>query len=229
MSKNMAFKDISDKFFGRRKGRPLTKQKQNLFDEGLSNYALEDNEHLFEQIELKAQQFDQTVLEIGFGHGEHVHWRAKETPESLWIGCELFENGIANLLHLIDEAPIHDNLLIYKEHGKKLLKQLPQHYLDGAYLLFADPWPKKRHAGRRFVSQENLALFYHVLKPGAELRIASDDPTLIEWMDEQFIEFEKFQIEVSCWRDEEKDVPITKYEKKAIREGRVPKFWRLTT
>lgn len=223
----MSFKAISDRFFGRRKGRPLTKQKQFLFDKALAPIRLDDNEQLFDQIDQHAKNFKKSVLEIGFGHGEHIHWRAANTPDTLWVGCELFENGIAHLLSLIDADPIHNNLLIYTEHARRLLKQLPANYLDEAYLLFADPWPKKRHATRRFLSQDNLSLFLNALKPGGKLKIASDDPTLIEWVDEQIALFGKFKVTLHCWRDDETGVPITKYEQKAIREGRTPKFWIL--
>jgi len=196
-----------------------------LFDQALFDYHLEDNEQLLSVLDEKAQNFEQVFLEIGFGHGEHIHWQAQNMPQTLWLGCELFENGIAHLLSLIHKSALHDNLLIYTEHARKLLKQLPENYLDGAYLLFADPWPKKRHAERRFISQENLALFYHVLKSGAELRIASDDCVLIAWIDEQLEIFNRFEVKLRCWRDQEIKIPMTKYEKKALREGRIPKFW----
>ena len=109
--------------------------------------------------------------------GEHLAWQAARHPEIGFIGAELFLNGVAGLLGHLARAGI-GNVRIHPDDARPLLKALADRSIGRAFLLFPDPWPKARHARRRFVSPETLAALARILKPGAELRIASDDPRL---------------------------------------------------
>ena len=130
-------------------------------------------------------------LEVGFGGGEHALAQVAAHPEAALIACEVFENGICSLLsRLVPGGRRGDRAAAAATCGSGptmrgcLLRRLPDACLDRLFLLFPDPWPKARHAKRRFVHPALLPLVARVLKPGAEWRIASDDPTYQAWVAE---------------------------------------------
>ena len=144
------------------------------------------------------------------------------------IGCEVFLNGIATLLAQISER---DNIRIYPEDARDLLDALPDGSLDRVFLLFPDPWPKRRHAARRFIQPGNLDLLARLMKPGAEFRFGSDDPTYIGWGLAHLMKHPAFRWTAESpadWRARPADWPPTRYEAKALREGREPAFFRFT-
>src|SRR5690606_25608512 len=116
---------------------------------------------------------DRCVLEIGYGGGEHLVRQAAGHPATGFIGCEVFSGGIAKLVQAVD-AEGHDNIRLFTDDALKLLVKLPDAALDGAYLLYPDPWPKTRHHKRRFVSPTTLRQLARVLKPGSLFRFATD-------------------------------------------------------
>jgi tRNA (guanine-N7-)-methyltransferase len=169
-------------------------------------------------------------LEVGFGGGEHAIAQVRANPEVTLIACEVFENGICSLLSaLVPEgsealAPLPPNLLVWTDDARILLRTLPDASLDRLFLLFPDPWPKARHAKRRFVHPEMLPLLARVLKPGAEWRVASDDPTYQAWVatvmapQALFATTEPATERPAGW-------PPTRYEAKALKAGRQPLYW----
>ncbi len=169
-------------------------------------------------------------LEVGFGGGEHARAQVAAHTDAALIACEVFANGICSLLSpLVAEGaeatgPLPGNLRLWAEDARILLRLLPDSCLDRLFLLFPDPWPKARHAKRRFVHPAALPLLARVLKPGAEWRVASDDPTYQDWvmavMADQslFTPPEPVTIRPAGW-------PGTRYEAKALRAGRVPFYW----
>jgi tRNA (guanine-N7-)-methyltransferase len=173
-------------------------------------------------------------LEIGFGGGEHALAQIAAAPATTLYACEVFENGICSLLsRLVPEggeatAPLPANLRIWDEDAKLLLRRLPDACLDRVFLLFPDPWPKARHAKRRFVHPALLPEVMRVMRPGAEWRIASDDPTYQAWVDSVFAGQASFRI-VTRTTERPDDAgapwPGTRYEAKAIKAGRVPVYW----
>ena len=160
-------------------------------------------------------------LEIGFGGGEHLHHLAGEHPQIQFIGCEIFVNGVAMLLGKLRAEP-RDNLKLFTRDVRDLFAKLPDQSVSRAYLNYPDPWPKARHHRRRFVTPEYLAALHRVMKPGAELRMASDIPDYIRQTHEE-VPGQGFRLTY------ESGEPYpgwtrTRYEAKAVREGRVPHY-----
>jgi tRNA (guanine-N7-)-methyltransferase len=169
-------------------------------------------------------------LEVGFGGGEHALAQVRENPDATLIACEVFENGICSLLSaLVPEgeeaaAPLPPNLRLWTDDARILLRDLPDASLDRLFLLFPDPWPKARHAKRRFVHPATLPLLARVLKPGAEWRIASDDPTYQAWVRDVMAAQSMFRGGEPVGERPER-WPPTRYEAKALRAGRRPLYW----
>lgn len=204
------------KVFGRRKGRPLRVRKSMLVEEFLPRMrvALPSGGPLIVARPL--------WLEIGFGGGEHLAAQAKAHPDSHFIGCEPFLNGVASLCdHL--ERDGTTNVGIYDDDARPILDALPDASVDRCFVLFADPWPKKRHAERRFIGPENLPRLARVIAPGGLLRLASDHPCLIEWMREQVTLCPEFK-NIHDSETPPADWVQTRYQEKAIEAGRVPVF-----
>jgi len=169
---------------------------------------------------------------VGFGGGEHTLAQIAMHPEAGLIACEVFVNGLCSLLSRVvpeggeAEAPLPGNLLVWDQDARTLIRALPDAFLDRMFLLFPDPWPKARHAKRRFVHPALLAELARVLKPGAEFRIASDDPTYQGWVAEVLAAQAFFEVpQPAATRPE--GWPPTRYEAKALAAGRKPLYWSL--
>ena len=216
--------------YGRRRGRPLRQGQRNLLTDLLPRIAVTLPEHgaldparLFEPLPRD------TWLEIGFGGGEHLAAQAAAHPDIGMIGCEVFETGIAKLLAEIDRRAL-GNVRILADDARLLLAALPGARIGRAFILFPDPWPKQRHHKRRLVGEETLAALARVMKDGAELRLATDDPDYLRWMLERVTVHPDFEWLVggpADWRTRPADWPATRYEAKAIAAGRRPAFLRL--
>ncbi|HEY0183766.1 MAG TPA: tRNA (guanine(46)-N(7))-methyltransferase TrmB [Rhodopila sp.] len=169
-------------------------------------------------------------LEVGFGGGEHALAQVRAHPEATLIACEVFENGICSLLSALvpegDEAsaPLPPNLRLWTDDARVLLRRLPDASLDRLFLLFPDPWPKARHAKRRFVHPAMLPLLARVMRLGAEWRVASDDPTYQAWVRDVMATQTLFEI-VPPATTRPDGWPPTRYEAKALRAGRQPLYW----
>lgn len=162
-------------------------------------------------------------LEIGFGGGEHLVHMAARYPEIGIIGCEPFVNGVAMLLGKIRQAGVA-NLLIHPGDVRDLFDVLPDASIDKAFLNYPDPWPKARHHRRRFVTPGYLGQLARVLKPGAEFRVATDIPDYVRQTHEE-VPQAGFDLvaeagEGGAWED----WISTRYEQKALREGRSPHY-----
>lgn len=164
-------------------------------------------------------------LEIGFGGGEHMVHQAVQNPDVGLIGAEPFINGVAMLLGKIRKAGA-DNILIHPGDARDLMDALPAGSISKAFLLYPDPWPKARHHRRRFVTQEHLAPLHRCLAPGAEFRIATDIPDYVRQALEEVPKagFAWLAEHASDWREPWHDWMSTRYEQKALREGRVPHY-----
>ncbi len=171
----------------------------------------------------------ETWLEVGFGGGEHAHALAAANPDIGLIAAEVFENGICSMLSRLapegEDPQIPANLRLFTDDARPLLRAMPDGYLGKLFLMFPDPWPKARHAKRRFVHPELLAEAARVLKQGGEWRIASDDPTYQAWTDEVLAAQTAFTVTRATTRPS--GWPPTRYEAKAIAAGRQPVYWSL--
>ncbi len=166
-------------------------------------------------------------LEIGFGGGEHLVHLSRSRPDVAIIGCEPFVNGVAMLLSKLRDAPA-DNIAIHPGDVRDLFDVLPDRSIGRAYLLYPDPWPKKKHHKRRFVTPEHLLPLARVLRPGAELRLATDIPDYVRQSLEEVPRagFEWLAERPQDWRTPWPGWLSTRYEQKALREGRVPHYLR---
>lgn len=212
-----------NRLYGRSSGHKLRKGQQELIDKLLPAIAVPA------EGELTAQRLfgdDRPLhLEIGFGGGEHLAHRADLLPDHGFIGCEPFVNGVATALaHVRDQRLA--NVRIHMGDALDVLRRLPDESLLMVYLLHPDPWPKARHAKRRMVNDGPLALIAAKLQPGGELRLATDDPTYLNWslmvMQRWTGTFEWLVNQPGEWLRYPSGWPETRYAAKARREGRVP-------
>ena len=211
---------------GRIKGAKLSARKQRLCDELLPTLRLSPPQQADSLVpaSLFANAPSQIWLEIGFGGGEHLAWQAAHNPDIGMIGCEPFLNGVAKLLVYIDEQELQ-NIRIRDDDAVHVLQALAPASIDRLFLLHPDPWPKKRHHKRRFVSPHILDLMAKVLKRGAELRFASDIAHYVFWTLKHMAQRTDFQWSAQSakdWRTRPDDWPATRYGQKALRQGRPP-------
>ena len=163
-------------------------------------------------------------LEIGFGAGEHLAGQAARRRAIGFIGCEVFLNGLASALAHIDREKL-TNVRVLHEDARGLLSRLPDASIQRVYLLFPDPWPKRRHKERRFTGRANLDALARVMADGAELRIASDDMGYIRWTLENIRlhpDLAWLARRPQDWRQPPADWIPTRYQEKAIKAGRNP-------
>ena len=167
-------------------------------------------------------------LEIGFGGAEHLIWQARHNPDVTLIGCEPFIDGVVKALSAIDQQGL-TNIHLHADDARPLLRWLHPASLDRAFILFPDPWPKKKHVKRRLISKSLLDLLARAMKPGAELRIGTDIGDYARTLLAAFAVTPAFDWTATSpqdWRERPADWPPTRYEAKAIREGRPRYFFR---
>jgi tRNA (guanine-N7-)-methyltransferase len=170
----------------------------------------------------------QVWLEIGFGGAEHLVWQARHNPHVGLIGCEVFADGIVKAVSAIEEQAL-GNVRLYPEDARDLLRWLPEASLSRVFILFPDPWPKKRHVKRRLVTRALLDLLARAMAPGAELRIATDIGDYARTILLAARGHPAFAWQVSGpqdWRERGADWPQTRYEAKARGDGRRCYFFR---
>ncbi|WP_374829000.1 tRNA (guanosine(46)-N7)-methyltransferase TrmB [Paenochrobactrum pullorum] len=223
MSDEMKKSRATEAFFGRRHGKPL-RPHQKMLREGLLPELLIDlNERAPQDLcSLFAAPVENVRMEIGFGGGEHLMHEAGRTPQSGFIGVEPFVNGMAKMLGTLHETPLQ-NIRLYDDDATEVLDWLPDNSLAGIDLFYPDPWHKKRHWKRRFVSQKNLDRFARVLKSGGRFRFASDIESYVNWTLQHCDSHQAFEWQASSsadWNTPYEGWPGTRYEAKAFREGR---------
>jgi tRNA (guanine-N7-)-methyltransferase len=204
------------KLYGRRKGPKLSERQAGLRRTLLGELAYVPGGD-------PLQQFPNSVkevwLEVGFGAGEHLVWQAQHNPEVGMIGAEPYEMGMAKLLTKLEEIPLN-TVRLFEGDGRDIIEALPDASLGRFFLLFPDPWPKTRHHKRRFLQMAMLDELARVLKPGAELRFATDDKSYLPYALERLMAHPAFvwlAEGVSDWKSRPPDWPPTRYEAKAIK------------
>jgi tRNA (guanine-N7-)-methyltransferase len=175
-----------------------------------------------------AALFDRPVdavwLEIGFGAGEHLVTQARAHPQVGLIGCEPFVNGVAKVLQAIEAEPaLGETVRLYADDARLLVDALPDASIERLFILFPDPWPKRRHWGRRIVGPETIPAFARVLKPGGLMRLATDHPGYLRWMlfhltrtEAGRAAFDWLDEGPGDWARREADWPETRYETKRL-------------
>jgi tRNA (guanine-N7-)-methyltransferase len=203
--------------YGRRKGPKLSGRQSDL------------RRTLFPQLNLALRtgadpasyfgSVKEVWLEVGFGAGEHLFWQAQIHPGIGVIGAEPYEMGTAKLLAKLDETPL-SNVRLFEGDGRDVIEALPDASLGRFFLLFPDPWPKTRHHKRRFLQTQMLDQLARVLKPGAELRFATDDKSYLPYALERLVAHPAFAWMAegpNDWKSRPADWPPTRYETKAIK------------
>jgi tRNA (guanine-N7-)-methyltransferase len=166
------------------------------------------------------------TLEIGFGGGEHLAAQARAHRDTGFIGCEPFVNGMAKLLAVVDAEDL-SNVRLWDRDATELLPLLPAGAIDTVYLLYPDPWPKRRQRKRRFISDESLRALARIMRGGGELRFATDIDDYAGWVLARVLrsaDFEWTAMRADDWRRPWDGWPGTRYEAKAAHEGRAPAY-----
>ncbi len=217
-------------FYGRRKGKHLKASQERYVEEDLA--ALSPGPVGWDEnpdrtpLDLDTMFGGKPVwLEIGFGGGEHLVNQAASNPDVGIIGCEPYINGVAMLLGKIRKANV-DNLRVFPGDARDLFDVLPDASISKAFLLYPDPWPKARHHRRRFVTPEHLEPLARVMASGTKLRVATDIEDYVRQTLEEVPRhgFHWLAERPSDWREPWSDWVSTRYEQKALREGRSPHY-----
>ena len=221
-----------DKVFGRRKGKRLSSRQKNNIEFHLSKFSVfkmnDDGSFKIGKIDLTSlfENLKENELEIGFGMGDFLFQKALAQPNVGFLGCEVYENGVASLLTRIIEANL-SNVLIHSGNCTDLLDNLSGAELNAVHLLFPDPWPKSKHHKRRFFTKENIDKMYCALRRGGCIFIATD--------------IEEYAIQINLCMGERSDFEIknfvikdfkfplgknfqTKFERKAYAFNRTPRY-----
>jgi tRNA (guanine-N7-)-methyltransferase len=209
--------------FGRRKGPSLSAHQAGLFHTLLPQIALLPEANRDPRSYFANAPVTDVWLEIGFGGGEHLVWQTEAHRDVGMIGAEPYVSGVAKLLSKL-ARPEADraNIRVYTEDAADIIEALPESCLGRVFILFPDPWPKTRHHKRRFIQMAMLDEFARVMKPGAEIRFATDDKGYLVWALERFCAHPAFlwlARSAADWRARSSDWPETRYEAKAIRGG----------
>ena len=214
------------RLYGRRQGHKLRLGQAALVEETLAPLSVPE-----------AGPLDATTLfgddrplelEIGFGAGEHLAGQAAMRPGTGFIGCEPFLNGVVGVLGHIRDGAL-TNVRLHMGDALDVVERLPDASLSRVYLLHPDPWPKARHAKRRMVNHGPLDAIVAKLKPGAEFRLGTDDPTYCRWAMMIMNQRRDFVWTATTPHDfltRPDDWPETRYERKARRQGHEVWYFR---
>ena len=212
------------RFFGRRHGRRLRAGRRGLLERVLPDVRIVPPPEAasLDPRSVFGKPVKDIWLEIGFGAGEHLAAQAERNPDVGFIGCEPFVTGVASTLAKIDSLKL-DNVRILDDDARMLLTGLADACIDRAFILFSDPWPKKRHHHRRFINSANLDLLARILRQGGELRFATDHMDFVRWTLEHISRNRAFAWLAESpddWRNRPADWIETRYEAKALAKGK---------
>ena len=210
---------------GRRVGRPLRAQQRERVARTLPAIAI-DLMTLDAPAGIFAKPVDEIRMEIGFGGGEHLADEAERQPDVGFIGCEPFRNGVAKMVERVEARGL-GNVRLHCGDASLVLDRLPDAALAQVDILYPDPWPKRRQRKRRFISDDSLATLARVMRSGAELRFATDIDDYAGWVLARILRSGRFTwtaADARAWRSAWQPWSSTRYEAKALREGRKPVY-----
>jgi tRNA (guanine-N7-)-methyltransferase len=213
-------------FFGRRSGKRLHRGQEALCRDLLPALSITLGDSVLD-LDLLFPGRQRRALEIGYGGGEHLIRLAGLSPGTGFIGCEVFSGGVAKLVQAIT-AEGFDNIRLFTDDALKLMVKLPAASLDAAYLLYPDPWPKRRHHKRRFVSPLTLSELARVLKRGTTFHFATDIEDYANWTLAHILRSGDFRFapeRPGTWHEPYPGWVPTRYERKARGEGRSQSFY----
>jgi tRNA (guanine-N7-)-methyltransferase len=216
----------SRRLYGRSKGKALRAGQARLMQELLPTLTLDVSQPCLHAPGLFPTPVQEVFLEIGFGGGEHLVAAAAARPDVGFIGCEPFVNGMAKLLARIEALGLA-NIRLHQGDAAEIIGWLPPASLGRAFLFYPDPWPKRRHRKRRFVAKETLEALARVLRPGAQLRFATDIDDYAGWTLARVREATDFAWTAATstdWLTPWEGWTQTKYEAKAMAAGRKPVY-----
>ncbi len=202
--------------FGRNRGRSLSPTQAALM------------ETLYPTIKITAKtyaslkEYEDVWLEVGFGAAEHLIWQAKANPMVAFLGVEPYLNGAAKAVRAVDTDGL-DNIRVLNGDARDLMDTLPNASLGRIFVLFPDPWPKPRHNRRRIINDEFISEVHRILRPGGTFRFASDIIHYVDWSLTRILRHGGFEWPAHSrndWRNRPDDWPQTRFEAKAIGEGR---------
>ncbi len=211
--------------YGRSRGKALRPGHARLVAERLPALEL-DAATLASGAPLFAFEPRELWLEIGFGGGEHLIAQARAHPDVGFIGCEPFLNGVAKLLAALQLHGL-DNVRLRAGDARALIEALPPASLSRIFVLYPDPWPKRRHHKRRVISAEMIAEIARAARPGAILRFATDIDDYSGWALSRFLDSPDFRWTARIaddWRTPWDDWSATRYEAKARAAGRASTY-----
>jgi tRNA (guanine-N7-)-methyltransferase len=212
--------------YGRRKGRPLSARQERLVKDLLPRLRLDLKSPAPRCLrDLFPVPVGEVWLEIGFGSGEHLLWQAGHREDVGLIGCEPFINGVASLLGAVEQRGLA-NIRVHDGDARDVLSWLPDGAIARIFMLFPDPWPKKRQLKRRLLAPETVKELARVLGPGGEIRFASDDGDYAAQVLLLTQESGAFAPMEGNRQEHPADWPETRYERKALSEGRKPTYLR---
>ena len=200
--------------FGRLKGRSLSKN-QTL---GL---ALLKQKYNFS---LKTEK--KIWLEVGFGNGHHLVELAKRNYDKLIVGSEVYENGVATTCFSLFQNKIQ-NAKVFHGDVRNVLNLFKNRTVDRFYILFPDPWTKKRHKSRRILSSSNVGYFSKILKSKGYICIATDVEDYCVEIEDTFSNSDQFKRVHDSPKEKNLNFFLdvkTKYEQKAINKGLSPSY-----
>ncbi len=216
-------------FFGRRKGHKLRSHQADLIEQLLPRLALDiGGPGPAGLADLFDPPADDVRLEIGFGGGEHLIAEAQAFPNIGFIGCEPYVNGMAKILAQIEAGNI-GNIRLFAGDAAELLAWAPSQSLTRIDLIHPDPWPKRRHWKRRFVQDATVAAMARALAAGGEFRFVSDIDDYCAWTLAHVSRSRDFvwtAERADDWRLPWTDYTMTRYGRKAEREGRRAAYLR---
>ncbi len=211
----MSSEDRRFQYYGRRRGKSLRRHHLDLMEELLPKLRVDLNDPL---------PAGEVWLEIGFGGGEHLAHQAGLFPSVNFIGAEPFRNGVAKLLAHIEKNAL-SNIRIHDDDVRYLLERFPSASLAKIFVLYPDPWPKKRHHERRIVNGDTLKQFHALLKREGEFLFVSDIADYVDWTLRECEAHGGFELLSNSGEPFENWIQ-TRYEAKAKREGRETRYLR---
>ena len=191
---------------------------QNSYDEYIIGYYKNKNKK--QKINI-SQNFNKINIEIGFGNGEFLIKRAISNPNELFIGIEVYINGIAKVLSTISDLGLN-NIILSHLNGYYFLKAMPYKSVDKVFIINPDPWIKKRHNKRRLLSYETMLLLTRIVKSKYSIYMTTDSECYLRDIERLLCKYEDLlgEYKINILSKNEELYGVSRYQRKAIEKGK---------